>query len=592
MRLALSPLGVVSAGVVVLATVAAGVSPASAAWESDYGARTTVTFGDNVHAQMPVSLDLPAPATGGALTSVVVRWPEQIPQSGSSTTTVSKALNTSTCTADAVCHLDTVVPTARIRNGAASITFVMSNSEGTVNFFNRTVAVQNPKPTVTFTAPEQNAALWGDVTLAAEATPSAAPGASALAGVRFYIDGNLAADAQYLFDTTPPYAVTVPATDIAPVLSSRYLVAVAEDADGNLSQMPTTGATTAVRRLVTVGPPPVVSWKAPTDPNTASGSVQGGVTLGYHAELPSTAPARPGQPGDPYISKVETLLDGTSLGQSSYTDYTPWNGYQRGAKLRTVDAYAYLTQDRGLTAGRHELTVRVTTSYGSVADASTDILVSDGVTWTGPVTSGGRVVRDGYVVTAGTIHRFQVPVATTVAGTRLVWAGMQISDQNLLTRYTPCPTSDPASCPGSTVIRGDDWAAPNAPGTHTLEILAQADGDATDILTRTILVQPAARLSLDVSSHLVRAGRSVGLTGRLTRRDTQRAQSGRTVLVQWLRTNRTAWKTVATRTTDVNGLIRLRLRPTANGYYRLRSPEVRGTLGPGQSPAQKVFVRR
>lgn len=584
-------LGIVSAGALALSLLGAGLTPASAAWEPDYGTRASVTFGENVHTQMPVSLDLPVPASGGAITSVVMKWQEEVPQSGD-TTPVSQRLDASLCAADTPCHLDAVLPTARIPNGTAWVTFNVANSEGLVNFFNRAVSVQNPKPAVAFTSPEPDVAVWGDVTIAAEASPSAQPGAAPLAGVRFYINGNLSPDATYMFDATAPYSVTVPATDIAPVLGSRSIVVVAQDTEGNLSQMPTTGPTTAMKRLVHVGPPPVVRWGNPPGKRRAAGSVSQGVMMDFYANLPDTAPALPGQISDPYISSVETLLDGTSVGKDSYTEPTTWNGLRGGLKLRSVHGYVHLTTATGLTSGRHQLTLRVTTSYGSVADTTTGILVSDGVSWTGPVTSGGKVVNDGFVVTAGATPTFQVPVATNVAGTRLVWAEMQIGDQSLLPAYAWCPTADPYNCPESAVLRSGPWSAPDVPGTHTLEILAHADGDVADTITRTIVVQPAARLSLDVSSHLVRPGRSVGLTGRLTRRDTGRAQAGRAVDVQWLRSTGGRWQTVATRTTDTDGVVRIRVRPTANGFYRLRSAEIRGTLGPGVSQEQKVFLRR
>jgi len=598
MRLLPTRLGAVSVVALSVSGVAAVATPAAAAWESDYGTRAAVTFGENVHAQMPVSLDLPAPASGGAITSVQMKWQEQVPQvtpaSGSSVALhqVSRPLDVSGCTAGATCHVDGVLPTALIPNGTPSITFNVANGEGLVSFFNRAVSVQNPKPVVTFTSPEPDVAVWGDVNIAADASPSAQAGAAPFAGVRFYLDGNLSPDADYMFDATAPYSVTLPATDIAPVLSSRTIVVVAQDTDGNLSQMPTAGSTTAMRRLVHVGPPPVVRWDNPPGKHTAAGSVSQGVMMDFYANLPDTAPAHPGQLSDPYISSVETLLDGTSVSKDSYTEPTTWNGLRGGTKLRSAHGYVKLTKDTGLTSGRHQLTLRVTTSYGSVADTTTGILVSDGVTWTGPVTSGGRAVRNGFVVTAGTTPRFQVPVSTNVAGTRLVWADMQIGSQSLLTPYAWCPSADPYNCPEAAVLHSDAWAVPDVPGTHTLEITASADADGADTITRTIVVQPAARLSLDVSSHLVRAGRSVGLTGRLTRRDTGRAQAGRTVDVQWLRSNGRRWQTVATRTTDAYGMVSLRLRPAADGYFRLRSAEVRGTLGPGLSPDQKVFLRR
>ena len=583
-----SRLGPAWVGLVALVALVVGAPPANAAWESDYGSRTGVTFGANVHASLPVSLDLPAPASGGAVTSVSVTWsepiPQQDPQAGLSST-ARLSLDTAACTADSRCQLETVLPTGRMANGSTSITFLVSNSEGLVNFFSRLVTIENPKPWVTLTPPADNRALWGEATIHAEAGPGA-PNGAPLAGVRFYIGGTLNVGSRYLFDATAPYSVTMPATDIAPVLGSGRVVAVAQDTDGTLSS-----PAWAAQRRVTVGPPPDITW--PTGPNTTRGSLSAGVWPEFHAELPDSAPAGRGAPYDPFISEFETFLDGRSLGVSSYTDPSSWNGQRAGAMLRSVTGWTHLTQANGLTAGKHVVKARVTTSYGAVAESSTTVIAADGLSWTGPVTSGGRVVEDGFVVTAGTLNSFAVPVATKVPDTYLLWSQVEVGDLDVQVHTPLCWTDDLPACPESAVVRGNDWFAPERPGTRVLRITALAEGDdAPRTLTRTLVIQPAAELSLVVPRRVTRPGGSVTVTGRLVRRDNDAPQARRRVAVLWRSNPGAPWQRVATSTTDRAGFVNLRVRPPRGGVLRLRSAEVRGVLGPGVSRVQRVYVRR
>lgn len=570
-----------------------GINPAQAAFESDYSTRATVSFGAHEHAQLPVTLELPAPASGGAITAVTAQWRELVPQDQlepqPTTTLVRQPLDVSTCTAELTCELSAVLPTAGMTNGTQQIAFFVSNSEGPVGTVNRTTAVRNPKPTVSFTSPQSADALWGDVTLSADAAAATDSGAAPLKGVRFYVDGDTSADAPYLFDDTASYAVTLPATDIASEYGSRYLVVVAEDTDGNLSLMPPAAEAASVRRRVSVGPAPLVNWTSPQTAGTISGSMRRGVSLEFRAALPDSAPARPGQPSDPYIAGYDVFLDGSSLGSSNWNQPTAWNNYQAGTKLRAIDGWWTMTAASGLTSGRHTVTVRVRTSYGGVATLTSDILVADGVSW-GQVTTAGQVVDDGYVVTAGSLHRFTAPASTRVAGTSIDWPDVQTENQDLYMQGWPCASTDPSTCPAATVVQSDIWAAPDEPGTVTLTFTAQAHDDLPDTITRTLTVQPAARLSLDVSRHLVRRGKAVSLTGRLTRADNGAPQAHRTVWVQWRRSNNLNWHPLAVRTTDSNGLVHYRTKPTASGYFRLRSPEVRGTIGTGISSEEKVFL--
>lgn len=574
----------VTAAVAALALVTPVVEsqPASAV-EDDYGSRVTITRGEQAAAELPITLTLPAPADGTTITEVVAGWDEQVPQTGAASFG-STRFDATHCLPDVDCEVEGVLPTAGMLKSTPIVRFRILSGDTTVGVFSRVMGIDNPKPSVAMTSPENQSAVWDTFTVTADATPSTDQGAAPLKGVRFYLDTENRYSQQdgYLFDDTAPYSVSVPVEDLkAPVLGQPKIAVVAEDVHGRLSLYPESGAYPLMTRRVTVGPPPELSLtEIPAAPPETGGSVSGGVSIGYHTELPEAVPEPDGFL-DPYIYKVERLIDGEVV--STYSPY---------GQPRSFDATPRFSASEGLSGGRHTFTVRVHTSYKSVAEISADVLVSDGVRLTGPITSGSRIVRNGFVVTAGDVLRFRAPVETKVEGTHLGWASMDIGNHSLLWRDFDC-AADAGDCAASAVLLSGQWGAPDEPGGVTLEMAATADGDRhRTTFTREITVQPAARLVARVSRHRIRIGRAVRVTAVLRRADDGTPQAGRTVRIQWKPLHAGRWKTVARRTTSDDGRIAARFKPRRTGLYRLRSPEVRGTLGAGISNELKVRVRR
>src|SRR3546814_3125653 len=141
----------------------------------------------------------------------------------------SSDLETPHCVTDAVCEVHPVVPTGRMKNGAiSSVSVIASDGATTIGSTSRTVNIQNPKPTVAFTAPGDYDTFWNEqVTLAADAVPSS--GGTPIKRVRFYVNPRAEEDFPYLSDETAPYSVTVPASAIAESTHGGTLYAVADE---------------------------------------------------------------------------------------------------------------------------------------------------------------------------------------------------------------------------------------------------------------------------------------------------------------------------------------------------------------------------
>lgn len=562
-----------------------GVAGPAGAFESDYGSRVVFTIGDDVHAQMPIALDLPAPADGTQVTSATVTWQQQDPEYG----TISigrESFDTSACVAGATCHVSMIVPTALIYDDVdadhAGLVFEVGDLDGTVDVFNHTIYLHNPTPTVRFTSPSFGQAIWGQTTFAVDAAPSTEPGAAPLAGVRFYVAGQKG----YQFDNTPPYALTLDASELGQVPQQATVYAVAQDTDGNLSAYPDPAHQTDMTRLVYIGPPPLVSF----DDSEGLQQLNVGsdpVGLQWQAELPSDAPADLGQPDDPSVVNFDYAVDGTQYLSSSYP-YAGGSGYVPG--VWTLSGELWLTTDRGLTPGWHTAKVTVHTSYQSVASTRLRYVVADGAELAGPITANGRQVRDGYLVTAGRSYTLRAPVEAKVPGSHLVDATMRFGGNWLDGIDSTCFLSG-TGCRGSVTL-SSSWQAPRRPHTMTLTVSAGTTSPGVDdnVFNRSIVVQPASRLSSAVSSRRVHRGDAVRVSGRLIRVDTGTPQAGAQVTLQWRPSGARQWRSIETHTTSGLGRVTYRTRPTGTGQYRLRFPGIRGTIGSSISPMRAVHV--
>lgn len=442
-------------------------------------------------------------------------------------------------------------------------------------------------PTVTLTSPTRNQVVWDELVLSAEATP--AEGGKDVARVDFYLDAYGADGEKPAWtDDTAPYEITVPRDELGWAVGSAHrITAVAVDTAGQPSGDPARPGTGAAA-FTTLGPPPVVTWApAPPAPTTAAGSTSAGVQVDFAATVDEVVP----DTADAYLNRIEHLLDGEVVHE-----------YRPDGEPRSLERPAHFLESPQLTGGVHRVGIRVTVAYNgnhfTAAEATADVLVADGTRLAGPVMAGNRIVRNGFVVTAGDVVRFRAPIEAKVPGTFLELARLYVDDDVVdqwPLGYRDFVCEGPDTCVASAVIRSDRnrWFVPEVPGRATLTLTSAVFEDRrSTVVRRGIVIQPAARLTRGVSRHRIRRGEAVVVRGRLTRLDNGAPQAGRTVRVQWQRVGTTRWRTVATRTTNRYGRVRARMTPRYSGDYRLLSPEVRGTLGRGLSAPAWVAVRR
>ena len=561
-----------------LSTLAAGFSPVGPATAaSAYGEAITVAFGTNAASQIPVSVELPAPSGGTAVTKVTFSWQQSSP-TFNTIGTGRYTLDTPWCVANETCHVETTLSTARMKN--SNITSISVGASDGVTYLGgttRQVPIANPKPNVTITSPDSYSPVWESVTVAAEAAASSAN--APLKGVRFYVrpTGN---DADpYILDQTAPYSVDIPAADIAAPGASGIVWAVAEDVQGNLS---ISDDPYPMRRTFVVAPPPEVTWTNPHAPEQPVGGMSTNALLGWRARIPDIVPNTNGT-GRDYIESVEVLIDGQHWRTYQYDELSFYN--PDSARNREV---SYTDRWDAMTPGRHVGTLVATTGWGSVASLDRAFVVTDGVNFS-PITIDRRTLEDGSVVTAGTVHDLRYSAEGKVAGSAI--QGWDILDGSSSISDWPrnCSRPDWWRCPNHVSVHGQ-WIAPNTVGNHVLRFEVGVWGDASpSSAERTVYVQPAGRLNASASASRIRAGRAVTLSGRLVRTDTGAGVRNVTLTLQWRATGTSRWRSLLTRTTDAQGRAQARSAPRRTGSYRWVTRGHLGRIGPARS--RLVFVR-
>jgi hypothetical protein len=561
----------------------------AAADASDYGASIAVTFGANRDSQMPVTLDLPAPGPGVRIESVGFRWRRTMPTySGTDYTTTT--VQTPDCVVDQSCHVETTLATGRFDDSSGTIgVFVLAEDGSQIGSTGSTLpAINNPKPSVTLASPHTTPAVWGATTLTADATPG--NGGAALRGVRFYVNPTGREDDRYLFDATAPYAVEVEALGIAGPGRQGTVYVVAEDVAGNLSQW-TYDTPRPFTHQVTVGPPANMAWTSPA-PNQPAGGMSTNARFEWSASVSDLVPATDSILTNPYIQRVEILIDGQPWADIRDDQAPAWANYRSNSHMRSVSGAATWTPAYGLNPGSHIATLRVTTSYGSVGTQDLPFIVTDGVAFPSVTTADGRAVRNGFVVTAGSTTRLEAVVAGKVPGSHVIRARMLDDVGDVLAGGDGwCDAEDWVNCAERVTLRGD-YVAPGKPGDYELRIIGQESQDSSPrTITRLIHVQPASYLTTHASSVSASPGAKVTLSGRLRRVDTNSGLSGVPVTLQWRAAGSTTWRGQATTTSSRRGRITAACAQRVTGSYRWVTPGLPGKLGPSKGNPVRVEVR-
>lgn len=568
----------VAAGLPAVLLVASG-APANADPEPEaWAQQIVITPGVNEAAQLPVTVEIPAPSPGRRVVRLTFRWAQRVPPEYYASSTGSHRVDATHCEAATTCTVTATIPTARyLANSFSSISMVVTGSEesggtsGEVLLGSRSFSprVVNPKPTAVLTSPDNQAVVWGPFALTADATTSASD--VPLRGVRFYTRVSGKEDDPYFFDDTAPYSVDLDALDVADAGRSGYVYAIAEDVHGVLSDAGTT-STFPYRRQLRVAPPTETTFSTPTADRVPAGGRDNPALIGYSVRVPDVVPHNDANPA--HITRVEVRID-----DQAWLDM-PWDRvtwYHDGTKVREAAINMFWEQQ---TPGVHVAEIRAHTNYGGLGVARRVFTVNDGVTFSAP-TVGASTLHDGQVLTAATRHRVAVSATGVVEHAALSFWDLTASGGSASLAALPngcTSTTYPTGCPDSVRIAGT-YTTPRQPGRYTLTWSAQAAYDRVDTFVRAVVVRARGVVTIRTARMRVNGRPAVEATGRVTRLHDGSPVRGARMTLQWRPVPSTSrpyptWRTVSSRTalvTDVRGTARKRwVLPAGRGSVQLR----------------------
>ncbi len=324
--------------------------------------------------------------------------------------------------------------TTSLTNGSYTLNAKAYDAAGNIGTASVTVTVDNSVadttlPTVSLTAPANNATISGSSMLTATASDNVG-----VTKVEFYQGTTLLGE-----DTTSPYSYT---WNLGAVADGSYtLSAKAYDAAGNI------GISGNVTVTVNAAAPadttlPVVSFTAPTNAQTVSGS---------SVNLAATASDNSGT-----VTKVEFYQGTTLLGED------------------TTSPYSYTWNTTSLTNGSYTLNAKAYDAAGNIGTASVTVTVDNSSTPPpAPTTSFDVTSKDGVTTTVsltGSCNSISTSGATTSTPST-------IDSTKLLTSFTftsSCPTAG-----GSATVRIDLGKQYSSSALQIMK--TQSDGSLKDI---------------------------------------------------------------------------------------------------------------
>jgi hypothetical protein len=196
--------------------------------------------------------------------------------------------------------------------------------------------------------------------------------------------------------------------------------------------------------------------------------------------------------------------------------------------------------------------------------------------------NGGKALLPG--VEGGQIEISSTFTATDPSGIAdaglYLWHGSYNAPDGLLTAYTECTpvNATTANCTALAYMYDVRYSLGinGLAGAWNAEVWASAE-DGTGFIDRkkagTLTIKRSTRVTADATPEPVSKGRTITVTGALTRLDfysnwTYRAFPAQKVNLQWRKAGATTWTTVKTVTTDASGKLKATAKATADGSYR------------------------
>lgn len=519
-----------------------------------------VTFGTNTASQLPVTVSLPAPADGSAVTSVTFKW--QTSSAPWVSGAVGPAFNgqqvveAPSCVAGAGCIVDATLPTGTMANATDTIQVFVTSSSGVLGTSTWSVAIQNAKPSVSAAWPTTAAewSAWGDATVAT--APVASTDGVAIKDVRLY-------------DSSSSTALPIAEADAAPWdLTFDTSVLGAQGAKGVLFLMveDTAGNTFATRENYLVEPPATIGTTF-VDGDTIGSTLAQSNTVDLTAAVPDSVTVSTQERDDGVAVTWPAGILGFDISVDGGAPvFDGWRNFAYSADpQRAVEDDYQLPAD--IPAGQHTLTLTAETSYGAESTMTTHFVIADGANFS-PIISGGKTVTSNSIFAVGRASLLTVNATARTSGTWLTTPSVQGPTFKLTT----------ANAAGQTAAGARSYAltgafTPTKPGQYLLSFCVESSGSVPcgsgtegpkQIVSKLVTAEYATKLAF--TSTGISGGRRVV---HATVKDSVKGVALAKVTVQLQRKKGTRWISIGSAKSTASGAVTITATKTVRATYRL-----------------------
>lgn len=528
----------------------------------------SVDFGANTASQLPVTLTLPAPADGSAVTSVAFKWDvSAVPWASGAvqpgTFGGGQTVDTPTCVAGQPCTVLATLTTGTMANATDTIKAVASGTSGYLGTIQTSVPIVNAKPSITAAWPTTSAewSPWGQSTLTT--APQTSTDGLAIKDVRLY-DSTSSTATPIAEADSAPWTLSFDASVLGPQGATGSLRLLVEDVGGN----------TAFTAEKTLSEPPALVSDDFADGTEVGSTLAGFNQVSFTATVPdsvnvTTAEQYYGPVNWPAgIRGFAVSIDGGA------PDQRDWNGSWTGTTSPPRTIHYIYQLPAGITPGTHTLSVTAQTTYGAESTTTSHFVIGDGADFS-PLTASGKTVGAATIFAVGRPVTLARIATERVLGGSLVDAGAEGADFTLV---SATPSGPELAGAASYSIVGT--FAPTAPGTYLLRFCAVSPGgnSCADWIDDP-KQQVSQQLTAEYATKLAFARTALSGVHRIVHATVKDAISGRglsAVPVTIQRRVGTRWVNVISAKSTSTGAVTLMFTKTSRATYRLITKGIAG----------------
>lgn len=540
----------------------------------------TPVFGTNADSELPVTVSLPAPADGSAVTTLTFEWatsptPWETSSAPPGNLDGQYVVDQTGCAAASACTVTATIPSGSMSNGTVTVTTVAADANGELGTAQTTVSISNAKPTVTAAWPTYSKEWAPSGTASVTADPEPSIDGVPITDVKLY-DSSSSTAQPIAEATSAPWTLTFDSSVLGAQGTIGRLSIMAQDAHGNFVS---TSEATRVEPAATVSAAfedGAIIGSALNSPDEGDVQVEAAVpdSVSLTTDESDEGVAVSWPAG---IRGFEFSIDGGTPVQRDWAEW--WT--DTPTPPRSID-YSYQLPD-DLTGGTHTIAITAETTYGSETTTTTHFVLAAGARFSS-FSSAGKAVSSSTIFAVGKKTPLSVVATNITPGAGLSSPAVY----GIGLRLVSAVPSDTSSA-GAGKYTFTTGFTPTKPGAYYLVFCVEStdssacangapDGQADVLYARAEYESRLAFASVKA------AGKTATVTGAVS--DTVDGHGLGKVPVSLERKQGKRWRTVAKATSIASGKVIFHVSKAPKAAYRLVTAGTSGKVTAATSPSK------